>query len=131
MTKVIDQFQNKLSSQMIEQVEVGEVIGSGAHAKVHRALYLQTAVALKVYNNVSAPSLNAFNTELEAYSPTGPGRQPSQILSHPRVVQLLGAYQQAGSSYIITELSEYGTLQQQVQQNPCTLDSKMKIEACI
>ena len=67
VTRVIESFPNKLNAQMAAQVEVADEIGSGAHAKVYQASYLLSPVALKIYNNTNPLSLNAFNTELEAY----------------------------------------------------------------
>ena len=61
-------------------------IGNGAHAKVHEGTYLGMSVAIKVYENTNPLSLNAFNTELEAF-------YQKRILSHPHIVPIIGAYQ--------------------------------------
>lgn len=62
-------------------------LGQGSHAKVFNATYLGTPVALKVYDNLEQASLDAFIGELEAYHDEK--RVP---LSHPNIVQVIGAY---------------------------------------
>lgn len=88
VTKMIEKFPNKLTPQLVQQVEMSEEIGSGAHARVHLAHYIMAPMALKVYDNSNPVALNAFNSELEAYCVRG----DTQIMSHPSVVQLVGAY---------------------------------------
>lgn len=87
-------------------------IGSGAHAKVYQGEYLDTPVAIKVYENQNPLSLNAFISELEAFyrKPSGENQQGAKVLSHPNIVQVLGAYQNGNQSFLINELSEIGSL---------------------
>jgi hypothetical protein len=35
VTKVINSFPNKLTPELISQVEIGKIVASGAHAKVY------------------------------------------------------------------------------------------------
>lgn len=87
-TKVLDQFPNKLSKEDAQNVTTSKEIGSGAHAKVYLGEYLDTPVAIKVYENHNPLSLNAFISELEAFyrKPSGENQLGAKVLSHPNIV---------------------------------------------
>lgn len=127
-TKVLDQFPNRLEKEEIKNVVTLKEIGSGAHAKVYMGEYLDTPVALKVYENSNPTSLNAFVGELEAYYRKADPLQGqgAKVLSHPSIVSVLGAYHNGNQSYLINELSEIGSLHQQRG-----LSIQMKLSACI
>lgn len=90
VTKAINMFPGKIKPELIAQIEMGAKIAAGAHANVFRAEYLQTPVAIKVYDHSKPINLHAFNAELEAYYQGPPA--PPVVMAHPSVVQVLGAY---------------------------------------
>ena len=57
-----------------------------------------------MYSNNNHVSLNAFNSELLAY------HSNDTYMSHPGIVQVIGAYQKDGYSFLVNELSTHGTL---------------------
>ena len=126
-TKVLDEFPNKLDARDLGQVQVEELIGSGAHAKVFQGTFIGTPVAIKEYDCTSPVSLNAFESELEAFCMKPSDSSTGHIMSHSRIVSVLSAYSMGNKGYLVTELSEYGTLLTLKEQ----LSFKTKIEALI
>jgi len=63
------------------------LIAKGAHAAVYQGEYFGTPVAVKEYNSREGKSLNAFISELNAYS----GLQ-HRVMSHQHIVGVVGAY---------------------------------------
>lgn len=107
---------------------------------MYKADYLCTPVALKIYDNLDKASLHAFIGELEAYykAPVYLGNnhvaQPASYLQHPNIVQVVGAYQKNNKSYLVTELSEYGTINQFIsayKNLQKTQGFRVKLKACI
>ena len=92
------------------EIDLDTCLGSGSHAKVYAGEFNLTPVAVKVFDNKVPQNLNAFLNELESH--TIPSAQP-QIITHPNIVEHIGAFQDLslGQSYLITDLSEFGTLQ--------------------
>ena len=74
-------------------------------------------VAIKKYENSTPLSLNAFISELECHS--------KQCC--PFIVSILGAYQDGPNSYLINELSTFGTLHDCIGD----LSHSLRLRACI
>ena len=127
-------------------MQIQDSLGQGSHARVYRADYLCSSVAIKIYDNHDKASLNAFIGELEAYYKqpvyhTEPqtGHQSmienGSLLQHPNIVQVVGAYQKNNKSYLLTELSEHGNLLQLIRSQGALSELskalKTKLKACI
>jgi hypothetical protein len=68
ITGSLSQFWLKLTYDQQQTVKISNSIGCGSHASVFVGEYLDMPVAIKVYENETPLSLNAFVSEIESYS---------------------------------------------------------------
>ena len=94
----------------VSSVKRGELLGRGSHAQVYAGSYLGLEVAIKVYDNTQRASIAAFYGELNAY-----GNEEGSM-SHPNIVQIIGAYQTDDQSFLVTERAHCNLLEW-VRQN--------------
>lgn len=73
--------------------------------------YLGLDVAVKVYENTQRASVAAFYGEIAAH-----GNENGQ-LSHPNIVQVIGAYQTEEQSFFVTERAHCNLLEWVRQNN--------------
>ncbi|KAK2462745.1 hypothetical protein APHAL10511_005263 [Amanita phalloides] len=91
-------------------VEFGVEIGSGGFCKVFKGTWGKTEVALKVLKieNGCAPSSNAVRREVTIWSK----------LSHPNVLQFLGANILDGRPFIVMPYHKHGNVRDYITGNP-------------
>ena len=110
-------------------------IGKGSHAVVYAGEFQDTPVAIKVYTNSEPQSLNAFLCEVESFyhKPSDNDSLPGQILQHPNITPIMGAYQDGEKSYIINELSKFWCVHQAITGSgpPNPLSQSQKLSVCI
>ncbi|KAJ0260283.1 Protein kinase superfamily protein [Hirschfeldia incana] len=118
----VQRFDSKTLEKATGGFKDSNVIGQGGFGCVYKAsLDSNTKAAVKKIENVSQEAKREFQTEVELLSK----------IQHPNIISLLGSASEINSSFVVYELMEKGSLDDQLHGPSCgsalTWHMRMKI----